>query len=110
MLARDAHAIQPQVDPTRGARGEAEWGFSAFQGDLGLTVRADAALVGSRESEALTPRRLDSYVTSSVSGIATLGDVMVTMRVSNLENVRHEEPWIDRPPAVRRWAPRASFA
>ena len=95
VLARDAHAIQPQVDPTRGARGEADWGFSAFQGDLGLTLRADAALVGSRESEALTPRRLDSYVTSSVSGIATLGDVMVTMRVANLENVRHEEPWID---------------
>jgi len=60
-----------------------------------VTFRLDGALVGPRESESVSPRRLDGYVTSGASAIVTLGDAMVVLRMNNLENQRHEEAWID---------------
>jgi hypothetical protein len=94
-LRRDRSDLQPAVDPTSGFRAWTETGFRLFTGDLGLVLRLDAAGVGARESESVTPTRLPSYVTFGASVQLSLGDALVVIRLRNLEDVAHAEPWID---------------
>ena len=94
-LSRPETASQPRVDPGVGLRAFAEGSFTAFSGDLGVTLRAGLEGVGSRESEADAQRVLPRYATSTVVGLFSLADALVTVRVRNLENRIHEEPWID---------------
>lgn len=101
-LARDASAIQPVVDPPAGGRTYAEWRFRAFQGDLGVTLRAEVEATGVRESEAPTPRRLPAFASAGVTAAFTLADARITVRMRNLEDRRREQVWLD--PATGREA------
>lgn len=94
-LARDRGALQPAVDPGAGFRAHAEWGVALFQRDLDVRLRAEAAGVGSRESEGAVPRRLAGYVTWGAAAALTLADVTLTLRARNLEDRVREQPWID---------------
>ena len=87
-LARDAGTLQPRVDPSQGFRSFAEWGFAAFQRDLGVRFRGEAAGVGTREVQSGAPEVLPGYVTFAASVILVLDDARVTIRASNLEDER----------------------
>ncbi|OGF12793.1 MAG: hypothetical protein A2W00_00765 [Candidatus Eisenbacteria bacterium RBG_16_71_46] len=101
-LARDPGAVQPQVDPGYGAHAGLETRFAAFQNDLGVTLRAEAAGVGPRESQNVPSRRLSGYVTFGASAVLTLADAMITLQLRNLEDRPREEVWVD--PATGREA------
>src|SRR5438477_12891325 len=94
-LARPASLAQPRVDPSWGARSEAEYRAQFFGGDLGVRFRAGVEVVGARESEALGSRTLPAYATSIAGVTATLADAVIAFRVRNLENRVHEETWLD---------------
>jgi hypothetical protein len=94
-LARDRSASQPWIDPGSGGRAAAEWRFRAFQGDLGVILRAEAEAIGPRETEAPGNHRLPGEVSFGASAVLTLGDAIVTLRGRNLENNIREETWID---------------
>ena len=105
-LARDLSVVEPRVDPGYGIRSWLAWRHSAFQGDLRFTLRADLEAVGGRESqggilglcgdpESLPPRALPGYLTAGATGIFTLADAVVTVRVRNLEDRPREQTWID---------------
>ena len=94
-LRRDRSELQPAVDPTGGFRAWTETEFRLFTGDLGLLLRLDAAGVGGREVESATPTRLPAYVTFGASARLSLGDALVVIRLRNLEDEAHAEPWID---------------
>jgi hypothetical protein len=89
-----------QVDPAVGARARAETGFRAFQGDLGVLLRVEAAWVGPRENESLPeyftpPRPLEGYGTYSAGAAMRLGDATLAFRVTNLEDIAHPQSWTD---------------
>ena len=94
-LVKNADPLQTRVDPDWTARAYAEWGFSAFQRDLGVRLRAVADGIGARNTDEATPRVLDGYVTSSVAAMLTIGDATITLRARNLENQRRPDVWID---------------
>jgi len=94
-LVRDAGTLQPRVDPSQGFRSFAEWGFAAFQRDLGVRFRGEAAGVGTREVQSGAPEVLPGYVTFAASVILVLADARVTIRASNLEDERRPEVWRD---------------
>jgi hypothetical protein len=94
VLRSQRSTVQAQVDPGFGARAGLETRFTLFQGDLGVTLRAEAAAVGSRENEA-TLARLPGYVTSGATASIVLGDAVIVLRGRNLENTPHEETWLD---------------
>jgi hypothetical protein len=94
-LARDHGPLQPSVDPSRGARGSAEWSFRAFQDDLGVTLRAEVEGMGPRESETTPPRRLRATAGLGAAAVLTLGDAVVTVRGLNLGGRVREETWVD---------------
>jgi len=94
VLRSERSTIQAQVDPEFGARAGLETRFTLFQGDLGVTLRAETAAVGSRENEA-TLVRLPGYLTTGALASVTLGDAVIVFRVRNLENTPHEETWLD---------------
>jgi hypothetical protein len=94
-LGRDGTTSQPLVDPSRGMRARAEWAFRAFKGDLGVRLGADAAAVGSRESERTTPRQLPSFVTYGASAVLAIEDVRISLRMLNLEDRKRPETWLD---------------
>ncbi len=94
VLRSERSASQAQVDPGFGARAGVETRFTLFQGDLGITLRAETAAVGPRENEA-TSARLPGYLTSGATVSTTLGDAVIVFRVRNLENTPHEETWLD---------------
>jgi outer membrane receptor protein involved in Fe transport len=95
VLGRESHAIQPDVDPAAGFRAWAESRFALFQNDLGVLLRLDAAGVGERESEAVTPLTIPGYVTFGLTARLELGDALVTIRARNLEDRRRIQPWVD---------------
>jgi hypothetical protein len=95
LLARSSGLAQPEVDPGWSATGYLEGRFAAFQSDLGITVRAGVAAVGARKSEAEADFVLPDYLISDLTARLTLLDAIFTFRVRNLEDERHEEPWID---------------
>jgi hypothetical protein len=89
-----------QVDPAVGARARAETGFRAFDGDLGLLFRVEAAWVGDREHEPIPgyfspPQPLDGYATYSAALAMQLGDATLAFRVTNLEDIAHPQAWTD---------------
>jgi hypothetical protein len=94
-LTRDAGSVQPRVDPNEGFRAFAEWGFLAFQKDLSVRVRGEAAGVGTREVQSGAPELLPSFVTYGASVIFVLSDVRVTVRGTNLEDKRRPDVWRD---------------
>lgn len=99
-LVRDRDG-QRWIDPGVGARIAAETGFRAFTGDLGVRVRAEAAYVGSRETDMQTfdvliaDEVLPGYTTLSASLAITLGDATLVVRGDNLEDVRRPQVWED---------------
>ena len=110
VLARDRSPAQPLVDPGYGASSFAEFRFSGFQRDLGVTLRTSLAAVGPRESQGdfqngydpaggsgtfFAPRDLPGYVTIGASAILTLADAVLTVRVRNLEDRQRPEIWLD---------------
>jgi hypothetical protein len=105
-LAHDPSTIEPCVDPGYGLRSWLAWRHSAFQGDLGISLRVDLEAVGGRESqggmpglcgdlETLPPRALPGYLTAGAGATLTLADAVVTVRVRNLEDRPREQTWID---------------
>ena len=95
VLHRTRSSQQPEVDPPAGGIGWIESRFRAFTGDLGVVLRFDATGLGVRESESASPRQLPGYVSFGASGQIDLADVVVTLRIRNLEDVKREQPWID---------------
>lgn len=95
VLARRNSPIQPKVDPGIGGRAFAQAGGRFFAGDLGFTLRLEAAAVGERESEASPSRLLPAYTTFGATMIFTLADVVVTIRGVNLEDRRQPLTWVD---------------
>ena len=95
-LGRDQDVSEPRVEPDFGMRAYVEQGFSAFQNDLGVRVRAEGAAIGERESKTGGDEVvLPGYWTSAAVVVLTIADATATLRLSNLEDRRHEEPWID---------------
>jgi hypothetical protein len=98
-LAGGRTSAQPRVDPALGGAAGAGGAFRLFSGDLGVRLHARAAYVGAREtdtrigSEAVLP----GYGTYSASATLTLGDATIVLIGDNLENVRHELPWLVYP-------------
>src|SRR5262249_17026047 len=89
-----------KVDPALGGRVRAETGFRAFQGDLGVLFRAEAAWIGPRENESLPgyftpPRPLAGYGTYSAGVALQLGDATLVLRATNLEDIAHPQSWTD---------------
>ena len=89
-----------QVDPAVGARARAETGFRAFDGDLGLLLRVEAAWVGEREHEPIPgyftpPQPLEGYATYSAAIGMQLGDATLALRATNLEDIPHPQAWTD---------------
>jgi hypothetical protein len=88
----------------RAIRYEPDAGFRAwlggrarfFRGDLGLGLRGEAAGVGAREGGTSVPRPLPAYVTLSLLGEVSLGDVVVVWRLRNLEDRARDASWTDR--------------
>ena len=94
-LVKKADPLQTRVDPDWTAHAYAEWGFSAFRGDLGVRLRAAADGIGERNTDEAVPRVLAGFVTSSVAASLSIGDATVTLRARNLENQRRPDVWID---------------
>lgn len=94
-MARDQAGVQPRVDPAQGGRAFVQSSFDMFAGDLNIVLRAEAEGIGARESEAAVPRDLDGYVTFAVSGAFTLADAILVLSLRNLQDVQHEQVWID---------------
>jgi len=95
VLGRDRDGGEPQVDPNWGARASTGFRFSAFQGDLGIALRAEAEWVGERETEEAAPRRLAAITSFGAAAVFTLADAALTLRARNLEDRPREETWID---------------
>jgi len=95
-LGRDQDQSEPRVEPDFGARAYLEDRFTAFKGDLAVRIRLEGAGIGERESKTGGQEVvLPGYFTSSAIAIVTLADATATLRVANLEDRPHEEPWID---------------
>lgn len=94
-LARDRSAIQPAVDPGYGGRGHLEGRGRLFRGDLDIRLRAEAELVGPRQSQVVPPRSLPGYVTWGATAVFTLADLTVALRARNLEDERRPQAWVD---------------
>ena len=94
-LSRDASSLQPRVDPSQGFRAFAEWGFLAFQRDLGVRFRGEAAGIGTREVQSGALESLPGYVSYGASVVLVLSDVRLTVRAWNLEDRRRPEVWRD---------------
>lgn len=97
---RPSGTTQPRVDPALAARAGVEAAFALFTGDLQLRLRGEAAYVGERELEStaysgVEPRRLPGYATLSLHARATLGDATLGVRVTNVEDARRPQVWID---------------
>jgi hypothetical protein len=89
-----------QVDPAVAGRARAETGFRAFNGDLGVLLRVEAAWVGPRENESLPeyftpPRPLPGYGTYSAGIALRLADATLALRATNLEDIAHPQSWTD---------------
>lgn len=95
VLARDASALQPQVDPARGGRAFAELGFRLFKGDLLVRPRVDAWAVGARESEASPSNPLPGYGILGASLQLTLADATLLIEGRDLADRRGVRTWVD---------------
>lgn len=84
------------ADPDAGFRAWLGGRVRLFRGDLGLGLRAEAAGVGAREGGTSVPRALPAYVTFSLLGEVSIGDVTAVWRLRNLEDRAREASWTDR--------------
>jgi hypothetical protein len=84
------------ADPDAGFRAWLGGRARLFRGDLGLGLRAEAAGVGAREGGTSVPRALPAYVTFSLLGELSIGDVTAVWRLRNLEDRAREASWTDR--------------
>jgi hypothetical protein len=94
-LVRDSHALQARVDPAATGTAWAIWSFHAFRGDLGVRVRLELDGIGPRVTDEVVPRDLPGFLTSGLSAGFSLADVVITLRVSDLENRRQSDIWVD---------------
>jgi hypothetical protein len=83
----------PGAMPRGGGRGWLEARVRAFQGDLGMRLRVEGAGVGARRANDGTA--LPAYATLGAAASLTLGDAVLIVRATDLENTAHPEPWID---------------
>jgi hypothetical protein len=94
-LFRDSQSAQETFDPRRGGRFAVETRFRAFQGDLGVRLRADVAAFGGRPNAIDPSVWVPGDLTYGASALFTLLDANVTLRFVNLENKRRSLPWQD---------------
>ncbi len=97
---RPSDSGQPSVDPGMGGTAGAEGAVRLFQGDLAVRLRLQMAVVGERDLEytvydGVDPLRLPAYATFGAHLRATLGDATLGIRVTNLEDRRRLQVWID---------------
>lgn len=92
---RSDRSFWPRYDPANGARGEVEYRFALFGGDLGVGLRGGGAWIGPRESFVFEFRDLPGYVTSEAALTLALGQAWVVVHGRNFENRRHAQPWPD---------------
>ena len=83
----------PGTSPRGGARAWLEARAHAFQGDLGIRLRVEAAGVGARTAN--DGAALPGFATLGAAATLTLGDAVLVVRGANLENADHPETWID---------------
>jgi hypothetical protein len=83
-------------DPDAGLRAWLGGRARFFHGDLGVGLRGEAAGVGDRQGGTSEPWDLPAYVTFSVLGEISIGDVVAVWRVSNLEDRPRAASWRDR--------------
>ncbi len=95
VLARDASALQPQVDPARGGRVFAELSFRLFKGDLAVRPRLEAWAVGARESEASPSRPLPGYGILGAALELTIADAALLIEGRDLADRRGRRTWVD---------------
>jgi hypothetical protein len=100
VLARDGDVLQGRVDPSVGATGALTAQFRLFTNDLGVRMRSEVAWVGPRFSDGrggiyFADRTIDGYATVSAWLELTLGDAIIALRGDNLQDVRHEQTWLD---------------
>lgn len=95
VLARDASALQPQVDPARGGRVAADLTFRVFQGDLVVRPRLEAWAVGARESEASPSRSLPGYGILGAALELTIADATLLIQGRDLADRRGLRTWVD---------------
>ncbi len=95
VLGRDRDGGEPQVDPSWGARASAGCRFTAFQRDLGVSLRGEAEWVGARETETAVPGRLAPITSYGAAAMLTLSDAIFTLRARNLEDRPQPQTWID---------------
>lgn len=89
--ARSVHA-----DPDAGFRAWLGGRARFFRGDLGLALRGEAEGVAAREGGTSVPWRLPAYVSFSLLGEASIGDVVAVWRLRNLEDRERAGTWTDR--------------
>ncbi len=94
-LTRPNNAVQPRVDPGFSGRALVGGRFRLFGGDLGVELDGWLEGVGARDSEEGFGRVLPAYATSTFAVALRLADATVAVRVRDLENEIHLEPWID---------------
>ncbi|MCC6350078.1 MAG: hypothetical protein IT347_10875 [Candidatus Eisenbacteria bacterium] len=99
LLAREGDRLARRVDPAVGATAAVGAAFRLFTGDLGVRLRAEASWIGERETDTRDALfgdvTLPGYATLAARGEFTLGDATFVLRADGLENVRHEETWLD---------------
>jgi hypothetical protein len=99
LLARGGDEGQARVDPTSGASASLTAAFRLFTGDLGVRLRGEAAWIGPRFTDARDPffedTTLPGFSTLSAVAELTLGDAVFALHGDNLENVRHDETWVN---------------
>jgi len=97
---RPEERTQPRVDPGVGGGAGLEGRVRLFRGDLDVRLRVHADVVGEREFEysaydGVPPQTLASFTTFGAHLRAVLGDATLGVRVSNLEDQRRPQVWID---------------
>ncbi len=83
-------------DPDRGVRAWLGARARLFRGDLGLALRGEAAGVGARQGGTTVARDLPAYVTFTLLGELSIGDVVAVWRLANLEDRLRDAAWTDR--------------
>lgn len=97
---RPEEQSQPRVDPGVGGSAGLEGRVKLFRGDLDVRLRAQVDVVGERDLEStayegVAPQTLPAFSTFGAHLTATIGDATLGVRVTNLEDQRRRQVWID---------------
>ena len=109
VLARDASALQPRVDPGVGGRASLEAHFHYFQGDLGVRPRIEGWVVGVRESEATPSRTLPADGTINGLIAFSIADAVILFEGRDLMDRRIPQTWVDGATGVEAVGPGRQF-